>query len=347
MVIWIGFLILVFILLALDLGVFNKTPHSITAREAMGWTGLWVTLSLIFSIFVFFAYQNNWVPNADKLSGKAAVLKYLTGYLVEQSLSMDNIFVIAMIFAYFKVPRQYQHRVLFWGILGALFFRGVMIGLGVVLIKRFGWLTYVFGVFLLYSAYKMWTTHEGVHPNKNPVINWVKRFFPVIKNFEGEHFFVRRRHILAATPLFIALLVVETTDIMFAFDSIPAIFAITTDPFLVFTSNIFAILGLRSLYFVLASIIDKFRYLQHALVFILAYVGVKMLLVHHVEIPEWLSLAVIALSLGVGVLASVRGKTWQEKKAEKEEGAQPEENESLPSSGSPPQMGKSKIRAGS
>lgn len=312
MAIWIGFLALVFILLALDLGVFNKNPHAITTREALGWTGLWVSLSLLFSIFVFFAYRNEWVPNADGLSGQTAVLKYLTGYLVEQSLSMDNIFVIAMIFAYFKVPRQYQHRVLFWGILGALFFRGLMIGLGVILIKKFAWLTYVFGFFLLYSAYKMWATDEGVHPNKNPVIKWAKRFFPVTKQFEGEHFFVRRRHILAATPLFIALLVVETTDIMFAFDSIPAIFAITTDPFLVFTSNIFAILGLRSLYFVLASIIDKFRYLQYSLVFILAYVGVKMLLVHHVEMPEWLSLGVIALSLAIGVMFSL----WRKRKDE-------------------------------
>ena len=348
MAIWIGFIILVFILLALDLGVFNKTPHAITTREAMGWTGLWVSLSLLFSVFIFFAYQNAWVPNADGLRPQDAVLKYLTGYLVEQSLSMDNIFVIAMIFAYFKVPKQYQHRVLFWGILGALFFRGLMIGLGVVLIKKFAWLTYVFGAFLLYSAYKMWTADEGVQPNKNPVIKWVKRFFPVTKSFDKENFFVRRKHILAATPLFIALLVVETTDVMFAFDSIPAIFAITTDPFLVFTSNIFAILGLRSLYFVLASIIDKFRYLQHALVFILAYVGVKMLLVHHVAIPEWLSLAVIALSLGIGVFASVRDKGYKER-IKKSNTEVEEEGQQMPTSEKQAvsELEKSKIRAGS
>ncbi len=324
MAIWIGFIGLVLVLLALDLGVLNKKPHAITTREAMGWTVMWIFISLLFSIFVFHAYNNNWLPNSSGLTGSKAVLKYLTGYLVEKSLSMDNIFVIAMIFAYFKVPKQYQHRVLFWGILGALMFRGLMIGLGVVLIKKFAWLTYVFGLFLLYSAYKMWTTDEGIHPNKNPVIKWVKRFFPVTKQFEGERFFVRRKHILAATPLFVALLVVETTDIMFAFDSIPAIFAITTDPFLVFTSNIFAILGLRSLYFVLASIIDKFRYLQHSLVFILAYVGVKMLLVHHVEMPEWLSLGVITLSLSAGVMASI----WVKRKEVpliREEEAGPEE----------------------
>lgn len=298
-------MILIGILLALDLGVFNREPHAVTTREAMGWTGLWVTLSLLFGIFIYFAYRDGWVANPENLSSRGAVLKYLTGYLVEKSLSMDNIFVIAMVFTYFKVPRQYQHRVLFWGILGALLFRGVMIGLGVVLITKFSWITYLFGAFLLYSAYKMWTAGEGVHPSRNPVIKWAKRFVPVTKDFEGEQFFVRKKHIIAATPLFIALLVVETTDIMFAFDSIPAIFAITTDPFLVFTSNIFAILGLRAMYFVLASIIDKFRYLQHALVFILAYVGIKMLLVHEVEIPEWLSLTVIVLSLGAGVLASL------------------------------------------
>lgn len=312
MAIWIGFFILIFILLALDLGVFNKDPHAITAREALGWTGVWVSLSLLFSVFIFFTYREGWVPNEGGLSGQAAVLKYLTGYLVEQSLSMDNVFVIAMIFTYFKVPKQYQHRVLFWGILGALIFRGVMIGLGVVLIKRFAWITYIFGAFLLYSAYKMLVTDEGVHPQKNPVIKWAKRYFPITKGFEEERFFVRRRHLWAATPLFITLLVVETTDIMFAFDSIPAIFAITTDPFLVFTSNIFAILGLRSLYFVLAAVIDKFRFLQYALVFILAYVGVKMLLVHHVDIPEWLSLAVIASSLSTGVLASLLIEPKQE-----------------------------------
>lgn len=305
MAVWIGFLILIFILLALDLGVFNKNPHAITAREALGWTGIWVALSLLFSVFIYFAYENGWSANEGGLSGRDAVLKYITGFLVEKSLSMDNVFVIAMVFAYFKVPKQYQHRVLFWGIIGALVFRGLMIAIGVVLIKQFAWITYIFGAFLLYSAYKMLVSKEGVHPQKNPMIKWSRKFFPVTKGFEEEHFFVRRRHLWAATPLFIALIVVETTDIMFAFDSIPAIFAITTDPFLVFTSNIFAILGLRSLYFVLAAIIDKFRFLQYALVFILGYVGVKMLLVHHVQIPEWLSLAVIAVSLTTGVVASL------------------------------------------
>lgn len=305
MAIWIGFIVLVCLLLALDLGVFNRKPHAISTSEALGWTTLWIVLSLLFSFAIYHIYANGWVANQDNLSSWDAVMKYLTGYLVEKSLSLDNIFVIAMIFTYFNVPQKYQHRVLFWGILGALIFRGIMIFLGVILITKFSWLTYVFGLFLLYSAYKMWSSNESVHPNKNPVIKYVSRLFPVSKEFHGERFFVRRRHVLAATPLFVALLVVETTDIMFAFDSIPAIFAITTDPFLIFTSNIFAILGLRSLYFVLASVLDKFKYLQHALVFILAYVGVKMLLVHHVPIPEWLSLSVIVVSLTGGVLFSI------------------------------------------
>lgn len=313
---WIGFLLLVFILLALDLGVFNKKSHVISAKEALRWTSVWVTLSLTFSIFVYYAYERQWIES--EMSGTQAVLKYLTGYLVEQSLSMDNIFVIALIFAYFKVPQIYQHRVLFWGILGALFFRGVLIAFGVVLIREFEWMTYVFGVFLLYSAYKMLDTGESVHPAKNPAIKFVKRLFPVSKHFEEEHFFVRRRHILAATPLFVALVMVETTDIMFAFDSIPAIFAITTDPFLVFTSNIFAILGLRSLYFVLASLLDKFRYLKYSLVIILFFVGVKLLLQHHIEFPEWLSLAVIFASLasGVGFSLLIKEKEPLEEKEE-------------------------------
>ena len=303
MVLWITFIFLIILLLALDLGLFNRTPHVISTREALRWTALWVTLSLLFSIVVYFAYEEGW--QEGPLSGKSAVLKYLTGYLVEQSLSMDNIFVIAMIFAYFKIPERFQHRVLFWGILGALFFRGLMIGIGVVLIHKFAWITYFFGLLLLYSAFKMLRSGESVHPARNPVIKWVKKFFPVTKTFDGEHFFVRRRHITAATPLFVALMVIETTDIMFAFDSIPAIFAITTDPFIVFTSNIFAILGLRSMYFVLASMLNKFYYLKYSLVGILFFVGLKMLLQHQVEFPEWLSLSIIVLCLAAGISVSL------------------------------------------
>lgn len=305
MILWIIFFVLVFILLALDLGVFHKNAHSISTKEAAGWTVLWVSLALGFSIVVYFAYENGWVANPDQLDGREAVLEYITGYLIEQSLSMDNIFVIAVIFAYFKIPKPYQHRVLFWGILGALVFRGLMIGVGTVLIQRFEWIIYVFGALLLYSAYRMIASKdEEIHPDQNPVIKLVRRFFPVTSEFDKDHFFVRKEGIKYATPLFIALMVVETTDILFAVDSIPAIFAITRDPFIVFTSNIFAILGLRSLYFVLAAVLDKFKYLKYSLVFILAFVGVKMLLSEVVHLPPWLSLAVIVLSMAVGIAAS-------------------------------------------
>jgi tellurite resistance protein TerC len=300
---WIGFLTFILLCLALDLGVFNRKAHVISTREAFRWTSLWVSLSLLFSVFVYFAYEYNWLHS--ELTGYQATLIYLTGYLVEQSLSMDNVFVIAVIFAYFRIPRQYQHRVLFWGILGAIIFRGLMIGLGIALIQRFDWIIYLFGAFLLYSAYKMLSAGESVHPGRNPVIRLARRFFPVTKSLEGERFFVRRKHILAATPLFVVLLVIETTDIMFAFDSIPAIFAITTDPFLVFTSNIFAILGLRSLYFVLASMLDRFHYLKYSLVVILFYVAMKMLLHEVVHLPELLSLSIILAALLVGVIVSL------------------------------------------
>ncbi len=305
MIIWIVFLTIVFLLLALDLGVFHKDPHAISTKEAASWTVLWVTLAFSFSIVVYFAYERGWVANPEGLAGREAVLEYITGYLIEQSLSMDNIFVIAVIFSYFQIPKQYQHRVLFWGILGALVFRGIMIGVGVVLIQRFEWIIYVFGALLLYSAYKMLTQNEEeIEPSKNPVIKVVRRFFPVTSHFEGDRFFVQKGKVKAATPLFIALMVVETTDIMFAVDSIPAIFAVTRDPFLVFTSNIFAIMGLRSLYFVLAAVLDKFKYLKYSLVFILAFVGVKMLISHYVHIPSWVSLSVIIVSMIVGIAFS-------------------------------------------
>jgi tellurite resistance protein TerC len=317
MLIWIAFGILIVILLALDLGVLNKKAHVPSTKEALGWTALWVSLAVSFSIFVFFAYENYWITNANNLSGKEAVLKYLTGYLVEQSLSMDNIFVIAIIFGYFQIPPKYQHRVLFWGILGAVVFRGIMIGIGAVLIKEFSWIIYVFGALLLYSAYKMLKSgDEPIDLKDNPTINFIRKLFPVTNQIDGEKFFIRRMGIRAATPLFVALMVVETTDIMFAFDSIPAIFAITTDPFIVFTSNIFAILGLRSLYFVLASVMEKFKYLKPALVFILFFVGMKMILSHYIHLPEWASLAVVILALGTGVIASIYSSTGPEVKSE-------------------------------
>lgn len=306
MIIWISFLLLICFFLALDLGVFHKNPHQISTREAWCWTFVWVVISLSFSGVIYMIYEGGWITNVNELSSQQAVLKYLTGYLIELSLSMDNIFVIAIIFSYFQVPNLYQHRVLFWGILGAIVFRASMILVGVVLINKFAWISFLFGVLLLYSAYKMLRAGDiKIEPQKNPIVRWVKRIFPVSKEFTGNQFFVQRKHIWAATPLFIALVMVETTDIFFAIDSIPAVLAITTDPFLVFSSNIFAILGLRSLYFVLASMLEQFKFLKYSLVFILAFVGAKMLLSHHIHPPEWVSLAVILIALLTGILTSI------------------------------------------
>jgi tellurite resistance protein TerC len=322
MIVWIGFLILIFCCLALDLGVFNKEPHKISTKEALRWTTVWVSLSLLFSVFIYFAYENHWfdlgIRNGHVTGGMDAALTYLTGYVIEESLSMDNIFVIAVIFSYFQIPQKYQHRVLFWGILGALFFRGIMIAAGSYLVEQFEVVIYLFGAILIWTAYKMLKSNsDDIHPDENPVVLQLRKFLPVTKSMKGEQFFVRKNgKIMAMTPLFVALIVVETTDIMFAFDSIPAIFAITTDPFIVFTSNIFAILGLRSLYFVLASILDKFAYVKYSLAAILAFVGLKMLVLHplHLDLPVWVSLVVIVMLLGGGVLYSWFHQKKEEKK---------------------------------
>ena len=303
MLLWSIFILFILALLALDLGVFNKDLHVPSTREALKWTSLWATVGVLFSVAVYFLYENYWSDHG--LSGMEASIKYLSGYLVELSLSMDNVFVMALIFKYFKVPPKFQHRVLFWGILGALIFRGAMIGAGVWLLVHFQWMMYIFGAILIYSAYTMLTSEEEVDPNRNPIIKWAKKVFPVSKNIESEAFFVRRRHILAATPLFIALLMIETTDILFAFDSIPAILAITTDSFLVFSSNVFAILGLRSLYFVLAAMMDRFEYMKFSLAIILLFVAAKMLLHNFWHPAEWVSLVVIFVFLTGGVLISL------------------------------------------
>jgi len=304
MLLWIGFILLIGIFLALDLGVFNRKVHFISFKEAAGWTALWVSISLMFSFFIYFAYENQWVESGT-LSGREAVVEYLSGYLVELSLSVDNIFVIALIFRYFQVPPRNQHRVLFWGILGAVVFRGILIGVGVILIQQFSWMTYVFGAILLFAAFRMLKPGKEIHPEKNPLVRFMRSLFPVTKNYVGDHFFIRKMGYWIATPLFIALLVVEVTDIMFAFDSIPAIFAITQDPFLIFTSNIFAILGLRSMYFLLAAVLDRFRFLKASLVIILFYVAAKMLLHEIFHPPSWVSLLVIASILGGGVVFSL------------------------------------------
>ena len=306
--VWITFLLLIAAVIALDLGVFHRESRLVSLPEALGWSAAWFALALVFNVGVYYLYELNphgWDMDTSQLSGQEAALQFFTGYLVEKSLSVDNIFVIAMIFSYFQVPAIHQHRVLFWGILGAVFLRGVMIVGGLALLERFSWLTYVLGALLVYSAAKMLIIrHDNVDVAGNPVIGLVKRMTPVTDRFHDDHFFVRIDGVRMATPLFVALVLVEISDVMFAVDSIPAIFAITTDPFIVFTSNIFALLGLRSLYFVLAGLMDKFRHLKTSLVFLLCYIGVKLLLEHHYPIPNTVSLAVISGILAVGILAS-------------------------------------------
>jgi len=306
MLVWILFLVLIVVFLALDLGVFNKEDHVIKSKEAGIWTAVWVTVALSFSGVIYWLFSEGLVDNPTGLTPNSAVLKYITGYLIELSLSIDNVFVIAVIFTSFKIPPIYQHRVLFWGILGAIVFRALMILFGVALITRFDWIIYVFGVFLLYTAFKMLKDdNQDFDPKKSFVFRQIKKIYPITSQFNGHAFFMKRMGLNAATPLFVALVVIELTDILFALDSIPAILAITADPFIVFTSNIFAILGLRSMYFLISRMLQKFRFINYSLVVILAYVGLKMLFSHHVKIPEWLSLTVIAVSLIGGVLASI------------------------------------------
>jgi tellurite resistance protein TerC len=322
----VAFIVMVLGLLALDLGVFHRRSHEVSTREALRWTAMWVTLGLSFSVFIYFGYQYHWLglgTQADALDGRlldgrTAALRYLTGYVVEESLSVDNIFVMSVIFTYFGVPAKYQHRVLFWGVMGALVLRGAMIGLGAALIARFHWILYVFGGFLILTALKMLTMREGENdPGRNPLLRLVRRFFPVTSEFHGERFVIRGeptpdapRGRWVLTPLALALVMVETTDLIFAVDSIPAVFAITADPFLVYTSNVFAILGLRSIYFAMASVIAKFHCLKPALAVVLLVVGTKMLAANwlHQVLGAYFNvvlLGVIVLILGTGVVVSI------------------------------------------
>ncbi len=304
--VWFLFIGLILLFLALDLGVFNKEAHVVKTKEASIWTAVWVTIALSFSGVIYWLFSSGLVENPTGLTPNNAVLKYITGYLIELSLSIDNVFVIAVIFSSFKIPALYQHRVLFWGILGAIVFRGLTILFGVALINKFDWIIYVFGVFLLWTAFKMLKGEdEDFDPKKSFVFRQVKKVYPITGTIQGDQFFVKRMGIKAATPLFIALVIIELTDILFALDSIPAILAITADPFIVFSSNILAILGLRSMYFLVSRMLEKFRFINYSLVVILAFVGVKMLISHQVELPEWLSLAVISVSLIAGIVASV------------------------------------------
>ncbi|WP_114491006.1 TerC family protein [Candidatus Ulvibacter alkanivorans] len=306
MTIWIIFIAVIMLFLALDLGVFNRKAHIIKTKEASIWTTIWITVALSFSGVIYWLFNNGLIENPTNLSPNNAVLKYITGYLIELSLSIDNVFVIAVIFSSFGIPAKYQHRVLFWGILGAIVFRALMIVFGVTLINKFDWIIYVFGAFLLYTAYKMARSSDTeFDPKNSKIYRFLRKLFPVTQHMDGEKFFIRKMGVRAATPLFLALVIIELTDVLFALDSIPAILAITADPFIVFSSNILAILGLRSMYFLISRMLEKFRYINYSLVVILGFVGVKMILVHHVEIPEWLSLSVIAVSLIGGIVASL------------------------------------------
>jgi tellurite resistance protein TerC len=302
---WGGFLLFILIMLWLDLGVVNRKAHIVSAREAIGWTMVCIALALAFNVLVYFIYEGDWLGMGKTMSGHEAAQQFFAGWLVEYALSVDNIFVIALIFQYFRVPEQYQHRVLFWGILGALMMRGAMIGAGAALIRQFAWMEYALGAFLIYTAVRMLLAgDEPPDPEKGWVVRAARRTIPMSPAFERDRFFTRADGRRAMTPLFLVLLVVETTDVVFAVDSIPAILAITKDPFLVFTSNVFAILGLRSMYFALAAIIDKFRYLKVSLVFVLAFVGVKMLVREWYDLPTPISLTIIVFILCVGLVAS-------------------------------------------
>ncbi len=306
MVVWLVFVALIIVFLAIDLGIFHKKEHVIRSKEAGIWTAIWVCVAMGFSGVIYWLFSTGYIDNPTHLTPKLAVLKYLTGYLIELSLSIDNVFVIAVIFASFKIPPIYQHRVLFWGILGAIIFRAMMILFGVALITRFDWIIYVFGVFLLYTAYKMLGgAEQKFNPKNSFVFRQFKKLYPITSSIHGHEFFIHRLKVKAATPLFVSLIIIELTDILFALDSIPAILAITADPFIVFSSNILAILGLRSMYFLISRMLQKFRFIHYSLVVILAFVGLKMLFSNQVDIPEWVSLTVISTSLVVGIVASL------------------------------------------
>ncbi|MEY4578864.1 MAG: hypothetical protein RL701_3567 [Pseudomonadota bacterium] len=315
---WISFVVLVLLLLAVDLGVFNRNPRRIGAREALRATAVWVLLALVWNVGVGFMYEYHWFGVGERfgthLSGRQAALQFFSSYLVEESLSVDNLFVMAMVFRYFAVPDAYQHRVLFFGILGALVFRGIFIGAGLALINLFAWAVYVFGALLVYTALRMLLAKDDeLHPERNPLFRLARRIVPITDDYHGDRFFVRLADShnvlkLTATPLCVALVVIEASDIVFAVDSVPAVFAVTRDPFIAFTSNVFAILGLRSLYFALAAVMNSFRYIKVSLVLVLGFVGAKMLLTHYVPIGNGLSLAVIVSLLAGGMIASLFAK---------------------------------------
>jgi tellurite resistance protein TerC len=289
---WFGFIACVLLFLALDLGVFHRRAHVVRFKEALFWTAIWCSLAMLFALGI------------KHTRGHKDALEFVTAYFIELSLSMDNVFVIALVFAYFHIPPEYQHRVLFWGILGALLMRGFMIGVGVALVDWISWILYVFGAFLVYSGVKMLFARAEVDPGRNQVIRWVRKVYPVTPRLDGQKFVTHWNGRAALTPLALVLVMIETTDLIFAVDSIPAVFAVTTKPFIVFTSNVFAILGLRSLYFVLAGAIAYFRYLKYGLALVLVFIGVKMLLDPHDQPPRWFQIE-IPTDLALLVIAGI------------------------------------------
>src|SRR5215207_2405849 len=308
---WVAFNLFVLAMLAIDLGVFHRKAHAVSGREALIWSLVWISLSLVFNAVIYF-FWDRMMPGSSYTNREAA-LAFLTGYLIEKSLSVDNIFVFILIFSFFAVPAAYQHRVLFWGILGALVMRGALIAVGAALLHQFHWIVYVFGSFLIFTGIRM-ALHQDtdLHPDQNPIVKFFRRFMPVTETYEEDKFFVRRAGALMATPLFLILLIVESTDLVFAVDSIPAIFAVTQDPFIVYTSNVFAILGLRALYFLLANVMDKFQYLNFGLAGVLIFIGTKMVIVDFYKVPIGVSLGVVASILTLSILASL----WKAKTSE-------------------------------
>jgi TerC family integral membrane protein len=317
--VWVGFLVLFLLLLFLDLSVLHREAAELSVRQALFWTLVWVSVACSFTFVIYGLYEHRWfgfVPGPGVADGMDAVVQFVTGYLLEWSLSVDNIFVIALIFAYLKIPALYQYRVLFWGIVGAIVLRGLMIVAGATLLRHFDWMFYVFGAVLLLSALRMLRDDDTERDfGSSFPARLVRRFVPVTDKIERARFFVRQEGRLFATPLFVALIMVELTDVVFAVDSIPAILAITRDPFLVFTSNAFAILGLRSLYFAVAGLMAMFRYLRYSLVLILAFVGVKMLLVGKYHVPNLVSLGIIVGTLAGGIVASLIATKYEQRLA--------------------------------
>lgn len=321
---WVGFNVFVLAMLALDLGVFHRKAHEVNVKEALVWSVVWIGLALVFNLIIYL-YWDVMMPNSpDFANNTEAALAFLTGYLIEKSLSVDNIFVFVLVFSSFAVPAIYQHRVLFWGVLGALIMRGMMIAAGAALIKEFHWIIWIFGAFLIYTGIKMVKSDDhAIDPADHTVVKWLRKIMPMTETYEGQRFVVVKNGVRMATPLLAVLLVVEFTDLIFAVDSIPAIFAITDNAFIVYTSNVFAILGLRSLYFVLAGAMGKFRYLKPALAFILTFVGVKMLfpdatkyaLGEAIKIPVGVSLGVVLGALVVAILASWYVNTREDARA--------------------------------